>query len=94
MKQTKILRMLTTKEANAYEGEVASLLYQADNGDDCVTLWVAEKNSLIADCCIVQDCGYYIVITTQSMKIVNEFYYETLVDACKAFNEVADMVKK
>ena len=94
MKNIKILKRLSTKEAQVYEGEVAGLLYQADNGDDCVTLWVAEKNSLIADRYVVQDCGYYIVITTESMEMVNEFYYETLVDACDAFNKVADMIKK
>ena len=27
-------------------------------------------------------------------EIVNEFYYETLVEACDAFNKVADMIKK
>ena len=94
MKNIKILKRLSTKEAQVYDGEVAGLLYQADNGDDCVTLWVAEKNSLIADRYVVQDCGYYIVITTESMEMVNEFYYETLVDACDAFNKVADMIKK
>ena len=91
MKETKILKTISNKDADNYE--YGSLVKMVNSYGAVVGLWLAEKETVIADRYLVQDCGYYIVMRN-NVEIVNEFYYETLVDACKAFNEVADMIKK
>ena len=91
MKETKILKTLSRKEVEDYE--FGSLIKMVNSYGAIAGLWLAEKETVIADRYLVQDCGYYIVIRTD-VELVNEFYYETLVEACDAFNKVADMIKK
>lgn len=91
MKEINILKTISNKDADKYE--YGSLIKVVNSYGADVGLWLAEKETVIANRYLVQDCGYYIVMRSD-VEIVNEFYYETLVDACKAFNEVADMIKK
>lgn len=93
MKQTKILKRLSIKDIGSDEYEYGSLIKVVNSYGAMVGLWLAEKETVIADRYLVQDCGYYIVMRND-VEIVNEFYYETLVEACDAFNKVADMIKK
>lgn len=92
MKQIKILK--TFSGSDEYEYENGSLIKEVVNIYGAkVGLWLAEEETVIADRYLVQDCGYYIVMKAD-VEIVNGFYYETLVEACDAFNKVADMIKK
>ena len=94
MKEIKILKTLSKKDADSCEYEYGSLIKMVNAGGCAmVGLWLAEKESVIANRYLVQDCGYYITMLN-GIEIVNEFYYETLVEACDAFNKVADMIKK
>lgn len=91
MKEIKILKIISKKDADNYE--YGSLVKMVNSYGGMVGLWLAEKESVIANRYLVQDCGYYITMQN-GVEIVNEFYYETLVEACDAFNKVADMIKK
>ena len=91
MKEIKILKTISKKDTDNYE--FGTLIKMVNSYGGMVGLWLAEKETVIANRYLVQDCGYYITMLN-GVEIVNEFYYENLVEACDAFNKVADMIKK
>lgn len=93
MKEVKILKIIGRKEADKYE--FAPLLGMVESEErGSVGLWLAEGGTVIATRYLVQDRGYYIVLRGFSDEVVNEFYYETLVEACEAFDKVAKFIGK